>query len=73
VSKSVNVWTDPGRCSTCKHCSMDMDMNPFCTHAEVTRYHRWGLNLSKAIAEFCGENLKLREPKQEEGGEKIDG
>jgi predicted metal-binding protein len=57
-------WTDPGRCSTCKHCSMDMEMDPFCTHPEVARYHRWGLNLNKAVSEFCGENLKLREPRE---------
>ena len=61
----MKIWTDPGRCSTCKHCSMDMDMDPFCTHPEVARYHRWGLNLSKAISEFCGEDLRLREPAEE--------
>ena len=54
-------WNSPNSCSTCKHCSMDMDMDPFCVNPAVRIYHRHGLNLSKAIAEFCGEDLKLRE------------
>jgi len=40
-------------------------MDPFCTHPEVLVYHRWGLNLNKAVSEFCGEDLKLRVPKEE--------
>jgi predicted metal-binding protein len=72
MSGKIKIWTDPGRCSTCKHCGMDMDMDPFCTHSEVTKYHRYGLNLNKAISEFCGEDLKLREAKEEEK-EKVNG
>jgi len=64
------IWTDPGRCSTCRHCAMDMDMDPFCVHPEVKKYHPWGLNLNKAISTFCGEDLKLREPSQEQEEEK---
>jgi predicted metal-binding protein len=55
-------WLDPGRCSSCKHCSMDMDMAPFCSYPEVLKIHPWGVNLNKAISAFCGEDLKLREP-----------
>jgi len=41
---------------------MDMEMEPFCTAPAVVAYHRYGLNLSKAVSTFCGEDLKLREP-----------
>lgn len=62
----LHVWTEPGRCSTCKHCSMDLDMDPFCVHPKVLEYFRYGVNLSKAITDFCGEDLKLREEKAQE-------
>ncbi len=61
-----NVWTDPGRCSTCKYCGMDMDMSPYCVHPKVLEFHRYGVNLTKAITDFCGEELKLREAKETE-------
>lgn len=44
---------------------MDMELEPFCTNPAVTVYHRHGLNLNKAIAEFCGQDLKLREEREE--------
>jgi hypothetical protein len=65
-SRQMSVWTDPGRCSTCKYCNMDLDMNPYCVHAKVLEFHKYGVNLSKAVSEFCGEDLKLREEKKEE-------
>ncbi len=58
-----HVWTEPGRCSTCKYCAMDMDMDPYCTHPKVLEFFRYGVNISKAINDFCGEDLKLREPR----------
>lgn len=61
----MRFWNSPGACSTCKHCSMDMELEPFCTNPAVTVYHRHGLNLNKAIAEFCGQDLKLREEREE--------
>lgn len=60
-----HVWTEPGQCSSCKHCAMDMDADPYCVHPEVKKFHRYGVNLSKAVADFCGDDLKLREPKEE--------
>jgi hypothetical protein len=44
---------------------MDMDADPYCVHPEVKKFHRYGVNLSKAVADFCGDDLKLREPKEE--------
>jgi hypothetical protein len=44
---------------------MDMDMSPFCVHPEVLKFFRYGVNLTKAVAEFCGEDLKLREERKE--------
>jgi len=57
------TWTSPGQCSTCKFCAMDMDMAPFCVQAQVVKQHPHGLNLDAAIKGFCGEELKLREPR----------
>jgi predicted metal-binding protein len=62
----MTTWLDPGRCSTCKYCSMDLDMDPFCTHPKVLEIHRYGVNLNKAISNFCGEDLNLREEKEKE-------
>lgn len=60
------VWTESGGCSSCKHCAMDMEMDPYCVHPNVVVYHRYGVNISKAIADFCGDgdNLKLREKRE---------
>lgn len=63
------VWTEEGGCSSCKHCAMDMEMDPYCVHPTVKIYHRYGVNISKAIRDFCGEGgdsdkLKLHEPRQ---------
>lgn len=60
MGTKLKVWTDPERCSGCKYCSMDMDMDPFCMHPEVAKLHPFGLNLNAAIDKFCGEDLKLR-------------
>jgi hypothetical protein len=57
------VWTDPGRCSSCKFCGMDMDLDPYCAHPKVIARHKWGLVINKAIADFCGPDLALREEK----------
>ena len=58
----MSVWTDPGQCSSCKFCAMDMDLDPFCVHPKVLENHNWGLNINTAIENFCGQTLKLREP-----------
>jgi len=63
----MSAWTDPGRCSSCKHCALDIDKDPSCTHPEVVKFFRYGVNLTKAVADFCGEGLKLREPKEAKG------
>ena len=55
------VWTDPDRCSGCKHCGMDMDMDPFCTHPTVKAKHPYGLNIGPAINGFCGKDGKMEE------------
>lgn len=57
----MSVWTEPGGCSTCKYCGMDMEMNPFCVHREVTKKYPYGLNINNAIKDYCGKDLKLRE------------
>lgn len=58
------VWTDPEGCSGCLYCFLDYDQEPYCTHPEVLVYHRFGVNLNKALTEFCETNkdgiLRLR-------------
>jgi hypothetical protein len=57
-------------CSTCKHRSMDSDMQPLCIHPSVLDYHRYGVNLNKSIANFCGPDFRLHEiagEKEKEG------
>ncbi len=49
----LRIWTDPGGCSGCDYCGMDMDMDPFCAHPTVTAKHRYGLNINYAIKDFC--------------------
>jgi hypothetical protein len=56
----LRIWTDPDGCSGCKHCGMDMDMDPFCTHPTVRADHRYGLNINKAIQRYCGDGDKLK-------------
>lgn len=62
----LRIWTDPDACSGCKHCAMDMDMDPFCTHPNVIKKHPIGLNISSAIKEFCldGHDLSLWEKRE---------
>jgi len=57
----MTIWTDPGRCSTCKFCSMDMNMEPFCVHPIVLKDYKWGLYINSAIKYYCGQDLSLRE------------
>jgi hypothetical protein len=66
----MTTWLDKGRCSSCKHCGTDMDMEPYCAHPKVKagtqaldegRKFPWGLNINTAIEFFCGQDLKLRE------------
>lgn len=45
---------------------MDLDMNPYCVHPKVKEFHRYGVNLTKAITDFCGDDLKLREEREGE-------
>ena len=45
---------------------MDMAMEPFCAHPSVLVYHRYGVNLNKAISDFCGTDLRLREDDEKE-------
>lgn len=54
------VWTDPGGCSSCKFCSMDMEMDPYCVHPTVTKTPRgiYGVLINRAL-QTC--KLKLRE------------
>lgn len=61
MSGNGSCWTDPGQCSSCKFCSMDMDMDPFCVHEKVLKENPYGLGINLAIKEFCGKKLKLRE------------
>ena len=56
----LRIWTDPEACSGCKHCGMDMDMEPFCAHPTVTAQHPYGLVIGKAIERFCGEGNSLK-------------
>ena len=65
MKSKIPVWDDPGRCSSCKHCAIDMKEDPYCVHPNIKIYHRYGVNLPKAVSEFCGVDLKLREPKEE--------
>lgn len=67
----MKLWTDEGQCSSCRHCSVGYkpgdtiadDQDPNCVHPKVLEYFRYGVNLNKAIADFCGDDLKLREAK----------
>ena len=59
-------WLEPGRCSSCKFCGMDMDMGPYCAHPNVTADHPYGLNLNQAVQIHCGPDLKLRVPRDQE-------
>lgn len=58
----MTTWTSPGQCSSCKYCSMDMDMEPFCVEPTVVKNHQYGLKINYAIQDFCGPELKLRVP-----------
>lgn len=62
----VVCWTDPGGCSTCKYCGMDMEMEPYCAHPKVTASSRfgYGMGINSAIQQFCGPDLKLREARE---------
>ena len=57
----VVCWTDPGGCSSCRFCSMDMDMDPYCVHPKVLMKHPYGFGINGAIKETCGADLKLWE------------
>jgi hypothetical protein len=59
-STPLRIWTDPGGCSGCDYCGMDMDLDPFCVHPTVKAEHPWGLTINKAIQLFCGEGDKLK-------------
>jgi hypothetical protein len=61
----MTTWLDEDQCSSCAHCGMDMDLDPFCVHPAVVRKHIYGLNLNQAIEHFCGSDLSLREPREE--------
>lgn len=54
-------WTSPGGCSSCKHCGMDMDLDPYCAHPVVIKVHPYGLGINAAIRDFCTPFLRLRE------------
>lgn len=56
----MTTWLDPGRCSSCRYCCMDADMNPYCVEPSVAKKHPYGRNINLAIKEFCGTDLKLR-------------
>lgn len=62
----MTMWTDPGRCSTCKFCSIEpADMNPVCNHPKVIEAgNQFGIYIDNAIQNFCGTDLKLREEKE---------
>jgi hypothetical protein len=57
----VVCWTDPGGCSSCKFCGMDMDMDPYCVHPKVLENHPYGYGINHAIRETCGTDLNLWE------------
>lgn len=57
----VVCWTDPGGCSSCKFCGMDMDMEPYCVHPNLLPQWPAGLVINSAIRDYCGESLKLWE------------
>lgn len=31
------TWLDPGGCSSCIYCGMDMTMDPYCIHPKVVK------------------------------------
>ena len=65
----MNVWTDPGCCSSCKFCAMEpQDMDPFCVHPIVLQKRPMGLYINQAIKDYCGESLILRVPIDERRG-----
>lgn len=50
----ITVWTEPRGCSSCKHCGMDMDMDPYCGHPAVLKSYQYGVSINFAIQHFCG-------------------
>jgi hypothetical protein len=50
-------WTSPGGCSSCAHCGMDADLDPYCAHTKAVEINRFGLNINDALARFCHHNL----------------
>lgn len=59
-------WLQKDRCSGCKFCGWDMGMDPYCASPTVLEKHPYGLNINRAIEMFCGDELKLREPREEQ-------
>jgi len=57
-------WTDPGQCSSCKYCGMDMDMSPYCVEPSVLEKYTYGLKINCAIQDYCGQELRLRVEKE---------
>lgn len=64
---SVAVRADPEDCSTCEHCSVDGGNRVFCIHPDVVKHYPLGLHPERAIREFCGPELKLREERVPNG------
>lgn len=50
-------------CATCEHHSIDGARTPFCIHPEVVARYPFGLAIADAIQNFCGPDLRLREPR----------
>jgi hypothetical protein len=57
--------TEKKRCSGCRHCGMDMDMDPYCAHPQTLVTMPYGSNLARRdpARDHCGEEMKSWEPR----------
>ena len=59
-AERAKIWTDPDQCGGCAYCSIEPDdLDPTCLHPKVRARHFFGLHITHAIREFCGDDLKL--------------
>lgn len=47
------TWLDEGGCGNCDYCGMDMEMEPYCVHPLIVKKFSYGLNINKALKDFC--------------------
>lgn len=60
--------TDLRGCGKCKSCGMDMDLEPYCAHSEVKRFHKHphgiNINVARRDGSPCGPDGALFEQRK---------